>query len=162
MSFSAAVARRQPTLVRVAVGALVAAAVFGLLRALTTVVLYDDLLRSVIDNSNLLKGTSLEESRSLAEELAPSYRVIALIGGALFGLLLLGCAVGVLRRLGWCRWVGVAVCVLTVLAGLVVLVQPSIAIVTTFGLLTALAAAVALVALLTPPVGAWVSGREPR
>lgn len=153
-------ARASGPMVHVAVWALVAAGVLGLLRAVATFVFYDDLLQVVIDNSEFASSLVEEDQLAAAEDLAPAYRPIALVSGAVFGLLLFGCALGVARRYGsWAHWVGVTVCALTVLGGLVVLVQPSVAVVTVAGVLTAVAALVALIALLTGQVGAHFARR---
>jgi hypothetical protein len=149
-------------MVRVAVWALIAAGVLGLLRAVATFVFYDDLLAVVIEDSEFLSGLARADQRAAAEEFAPAYRPIALIGGAFFGLLLVGCALGVARRYGnWARWVGVVVCALTVLGGLVVLAQPSVAVVTVIALLTAGAALVALITLLSGQVAAHLAEPQP-
>jgi hypothetical protein len=150
------------SMVRLAVWALVAAGLLGLLRAVATFVFYDDLLGVVIEESEFLSGLAQADRLDAAEQFAPAYRPIALISGAFFGLLLFGCALGVARRYGsWARWVGVVVSALTVLGGLVVLAQPSVAVVTVTALLTAGAALVALVALLSGQVGAHLAERQP-
>jgi hypothetical protein len=144
-----------PKPVRLAVGLLCALIGVAVVRTVYVIVAHRLLVDAYLDSKEL--GYL---PRDVAEQFAPAYTVITLIGALGFAVVIGLAMLYMLRGRRWARILATVFCALTVLGGVVTLVQPATAVYRLLGVLSALIALAALITMFQSAANRYFAARQ--